>query len=67
MEGEMVLLLRVEASGGTHFTKAGLMKAVGATQLFFIGGVAVSTRFSMVSAGRCERASSSSSTPTKRA
>jgi hypothetical protein len=42
MEGGMVLLLRVEASGGTHFTKAGLMKAVGATPLFFIGGAAVS-------------------------
>lgn len=38
----MVLQLRVEASGGTHFTKAGLIKAVGATPLFFIGGAAVS-------------------------
>jgi len=43
------------------------MEAVGATPLFFIGGPAVSTRFSMVSAGRCERAASSPSTPTRRA
>ncbi|HEX6096277.1 MAG TPA: hypothetical protein VF432_08140 [Thermoanaerobaculia bacterium] len=42
MEGGVILMLRVEASGGTHFTKEGLKEAVGATPLFFIGGAAVS-------------------------